>query len=664
VAGQLLQGPDQLRLALHNGERALAGGDAAAGRDWYAIAYRMAEERGDVEAVAIAALGLSGLWLNGEPTATGAAVQRSRLLRALEAVPEDASLVRRLRGRLVAESDFQACTSDTVLALAGEARAAGDRVAWAELSRLALNCLFGPGQSAARAELAQELVTEAARSGGPEEQALGIMWRTVNLIVDGDARAVSSLNELRQVAPSSGHGVVQFVLRAVEVMLGIRAGRLEWAEAEARTCADVGLAIGDPHAPTWYSAHLLAIRWYQGRLGETVPDLVDLTSTEHGRAEHGFTAVLALAAALAGDHRRAAGALARLGGGDLSRLPRTSTWLLSMYCVIEAAALLADAQLARAAYELLAPYAALPLAGGPGIVCFGSVEHALGVACLAWNEPERATSHLRSALRVNHALEHWPAAAMTRWRLAEALHRRGGWEDRAEVRTLRAKAAWEAREWGLRLPDDTAAAARQPSRSKSAARVSFRQRGRRWEVRLDEQSALVRDSRGAQYLAVLTANADQDILAATLSAGLLGGEWSGAAADSAQPVLDDAARRQFRQRLSELDEAIEESSVVGDEQRHDELTREREWLLRELAAATGLGGRAKTFVTNEERARVAVGKAIRRAIDHIGQSNQAIAEHLRQCVQTGRYCVYVPCRRFVRAGFSRPGTGGVMSETA
>jgi hypothetical protein len=438
-------------------------------------------------------------------------------------------------------------------------------------------------------------------------------------------------------------GDAEAVIRAVEVMLGIREGRIEWAEIEARACADAGLAVGDPHAAIWYAAQLLAVRWYQGRLAETIPDLVEITSTELGRAEHGFTAAMALAAALAGDHRRAVGALARLGGGDLHRLPRTSTWLLSMYCVIEAGAVLGDAQVTRAAYELLQPFAERPMAAGPGVVCFGSVQHALGVACLTLGEPGMAVTHLRSALQANHALEHWPAVAMTRWRLAEALHRGGSWEDRAEVGTLRATAAREARELGVRLPDG-AVAARPSSRCEPAARVSFRRFGMRWEVSLAGLTARVRDCRGAQYLAVLTANADQDILAATLSAGLLAGNWDGTASNSAQPVLDDAARRHFRRRLSELDEAIEDSSAMGDDERHDELVREREWLLHELAVATGLGGRAKTFVTNEERARVAVGKAIRRAIGHIGRSCPAIAEHLQQCVQTGRYCVYAPAR--------------------
>jgi hypothetical protein len=180
------------------------------------------------------------------------------------------------------------------------------------------------------------------------------------------------------------------------------------------------------------------------------------------------------------------------------------------------------------------------------------------------------------------------------------------------------------------------------ARPRSAARVSVRRQGLRWELTLGEWTAQVRDSRGMQYLAVLTANADQDILAATLVSGLMSGDWDGNAPSAPQPVLDDVARRHYRQRLSNLAEAIEDSQA--DAQRRDALTRERDWLLHELAAGAGLGGRAKAFITNEERARVAVGKAIRRAIDHIGRIAPAIGNHLRQRVRTGRYCVYLPDR--------------------
>jgi hypothetical protein len=159
---------------------------------------------------------------------------------------------------------------------------------------------------------------------------------------------------------------------------------------------------------------------------------------------------------------------------------------------------------------------------------------------------------------------------------------------------------------------------------------------------MGELSVLVRNSRGMQHLAVLTANPERDIAAVTLVSGALAGERDRRVSPGAQPVLDDLARRRYERRLSELAEAITENEVAGNAARCEALAGEREWLLRELAAAAGLGGRTREFATNEERARVAAGKAIRRAIEHIGRTAPAIGEHLRHRVHTGRYCVYLP----------------------
>jgi hypothetical protein len=69
---------------------------------------------------------------------------------------------------------------------------------------------------------------------------------------------------------------------------------------------------------------------------------------------------------------------------------------------------------------------------------------------------------------------------------------------------------------------------------------------------------------------------------------------------------------------------------------------EREALLRELAGATGLGGRARTMGGTAERARVAVRKAIAAALDRIDADDQATARLLRRTVRTGSACRYEP----------------------
>jgi hypothetical protein len=151
---------------------------------------------------------------------------------------------------------------------------------------------------------------------------------------------------------------------------------------------------------------------------------------------------------------------------------------------------------------------------------------------------------------------------------------------------------------------------------------------------------LIADSIGMIHLAVLIANPRQEVRAADLVAGLAALGPARADSGPAQPVLDQEAIAEYRSRLSRLDAELgpRESGDV-----HAAAARaERDWLLAQLAGAAGLGGRTRSFPDQEERARVAVGKAIRRAITRVTEADAVIGEHLRQAVHTGVRCSYWP----------------------
>jgi hypothetical protein len=141
------------------------------------------------------------------------------------------------------------------------------------------------------------------------------------------------------------------------------------------------------------------------------------------------------------------------------------------------------------------------------------------------------------------------------------------------------------------------------------------------------------------HLAVLIANPRREILAADLAAGLAA---LGAADDtgSAYPVLDDSAIREYRIRLKRLDTELDQLDPDGD--RAAAAHEERDWLLAQLASATGFGGRFRSFPDQPERARVAVGKAIRRALARVAEADATLGDHLRQTVHTGVRCSYWP----------------------
>jgi hypothetical protein len=624
----------ELQAALTDGARALyTDGDLLASRQDFEQAYRLAERAGDVQAMALAVLSLGGLWVSERRTVTGAVLLESRLEHVLSLLDPRSSLALRIRARLAGEADYLRGGHEAILAELAAARAAADPELLAEALSMAHHCLLGPDHVTQRTGLAVEMIKASFRTERRSDLLVGLLWQTVDSYSAGDPHAGRHLGELRDHLRQRDHLAVAFIVSAIDVMLAIRAGRFDEAESLVGLCAARGAAAGDVDHEWWSGAQLVTIRWYQGRLAELLPVLQDqVRSPDMSAVDNSALAALAVAAAVSGDQRTAASSLATLCGDDLAGLPRASSWLATMDGIVEAAYLLDRADVADQAYELLRPYAGLPMLGGPGITCFGSAQHALGVASLTSGRMDLAVDHLRAGVKHNLALAHWPAMAASRQRLAEAYRLRGQPGDAEAARGEAEAAAREAAALGIPVPCGRA-------RPPAGAFAQCRRVGRKWRLTWQDRSVLVEDSIGMAHLAVLIANPRQQILAADLAAGLAA---LGAADDtgSAHPVLDDAAIREYRTRLKRLDAELERLDPDGD--RAAAAHEERDWLLAQLASASGLGGRIRSFSDQPERARVAVGKAIRRALARVAEADATLGDHLRQAVHTGVRCSYWP----------------------
>jgi hypothetical protein len=103
-------------------------------------------------------------------------------------------------------------------------------------------------------------------------------------------------------------------------------------------------------------------------------------------------------------------------------------------------------------------------------------------------------------------------------------------------------------------------------------------------------------------------------------------------------IIDRQALTAYRSRLRDIDEEFAEAQAWADDARAARLRHERDALRREVSAAVGLGGRRRRFSSADERARVAVRKAISAALARIGQRDAALARLLRDSVRTGRAC--------------------------
>ena len=152
-------------------------------------------------------------------------------------------------------------------------------------------------------------------------------------------------------------------------------------------------------------------------------------------------------------------------------------------------------------------------------------------------------------------------------------------------------------------------------------------------------SAVVRDLKGYRYVARLLAEPDREFHAADL-VRMEAGSDRPVPLDRGIPVLDEQAKAAYRRRLDDIDEDIADAHAHNDIARAELAERDREYLIEELKRATGLGGRDRVALDDAERARVSVTRSIRYSLARLAESSPAVAEHLRQHVQTGTFCRY------------------------
>ena len=148
------------------------------------------------------------------------------------------------------------------------------------------------------------------------------------------------------------------------------------------------------------------------------------------------------------------------------------------------------------------------------------------------------------------------------------------------------------------------------------------------------------DLKGLHDLATLVSRPGTPVPAVRLLAAGAGVELE--PTTGSDEVLDERARSAYRTRLRELEDDIADARADGDAGRTGRLEDEREFLLRELSAALGLGGRSRRLGDESERARKAVTMRLRDVVARLDDPLPALARHLRAALRTGRVCSYEP----------------------
>ncbi len=198
------------------------------------------------------------------------------------------------------------------------------------------------------------------------------------------------------------------------------------------------------------------------------------------------------------------------------------------------------------------------------------------------------------------------------------------------------------------------------SKTESFTGNVFQKTGQFWTISYDGRTLRLKDSKGLQFLHFLLAHPGEEFHAQRLLAEVEGnasghGDTSTtmerqflndglnvSSLGDAGPVLDDQARKAYKQRLDDLAAELEEAREFNEYERAERFEGEMEALTKELAAAYGLGGRPRKLADPDEKARKTISKAIGRALKHIKENDENLWRHLQNALSLGLFPTYKP----------------------
>ena len=193
------------------------------------------------------------------------------------------------------------------------------------------------------------------------------------------------------------------------------------------------------------------------------------------------------------------------------------------------------------------------------------------------------------------------------------------------------------------------------SRGEPPTTVVFAFAGECWTFRHIDQTFRLKNSKGLAYIHRLLQHPGEEIHALDLLSGPGVAVSDGSVNDAAPTdgtlsvgrlgdageMLDTKAKQDYKRRLIELREELEDQREFGNRERAAEIDSEIDFLAREISRAVGLGGRDRRAGSAAERARLNVTRAIKSAIQKISEHNSGLAELLSRSIQTGSFCTFV-----------------------
>ena len=626
----------------------LRRGDASAAAAAFESAAAIGRALGLGDFIARAALGF-GAGLGGFEVRMLDPRQVELLEEAAAALPQDARLLPIVLARLSVALSFVGSAERRLeladAAVAG-ARRTGDGRALAAAIAARCDALAGPDHSAERLGAASEVVALAQRAGDLALELLGRRLRVVALFELRDMAALEAeMTAFARSATALGDPLYTWYVPMWQAMRAYADGRGDDALQLAAQAGETGQAAGSTNAQMLRITLRLFMaidhRDHDG-VKATWAEMIGLVPEFLGLPANTYIGVFMDLHA-----GRAARARAGLDGNGLealAALPRDQEWLTSVAQFLAAAVAVDHEPVVRRAVEMLEPYAGLGVFEGIAAVDHGVTDRylALGSAHLGDHDAarryaDRALTLVEGAGRLVHA--------HTRADCARALARSDDPADRTRAADLARAAIAEYEELGFEAPADelrtlTSGALGVATAPREQAGAALARDGDTWVFTFEGTSARIRHAKGVADLAVLLARAGREVHVRELE-GANGFPRSA----NAGTALDDRAVAQYRQRLQDLEDELDEADRHSDAGRAATLAAERDALVAELTSAFGLGGRRRSVAPDpDERLRKAVSARVKATIERLDDLHPPLARHLRRSVRTGFWCAYEPER--------------------
>ena len=168
--------------------------------------------------------------------------------------------------------------------------------------------------------------------------------------------------------------------------------------------------------------------------------------------------------------------------------------------------------------------------------------------------------------------------------------------------------------------------------------------GKWWTVDFDGTRARMPDSKGLRYVAELVTRPGVERHALDLVDRVEGVDRmvDRRALGDAGAVLDARARTAYRHRIEQLRAEADDALAAGMLETAEAREAELDQLVRQLAAAFGVGGRDRRASSAAERARLNVTRALRTALARMSEAVPGAGDVLDRRIRTGLYCAYEP----------------------